>query len=184
MVSHLSKLLAPSEWSSRLRKAMRKRIEASLITVLRDAGFEPIGYPMFDEGPLPKKTNPFGVFRRRRDTVDNLVEILFDKYGYPEFRIAFGSAPHEGVLVWEKFVPLERMQVAECPENYRLSSSKDAERPFGVLWPFQGVASVEATVFSARTLMPQMFEWFDTGKVGTHLWPTQNSPVHRIGENS
>ncbi|MBV7265142.1 hypothetical protein [Erythrobacter ani] len=171
----LSKLLIPEGRSERLYRDLRDTVKAEIIPALEQAGFAQGENPMCPKPSARTKVyNPHGLFRRGRAGHDDLIEIVYDDWSYPEFYLILGVAPYEGVIVWGKPFPYERMGTSESPELFSLSSSVRSFRPFLLLWPFQDERNIPRVVDHAVKLLPQVFDWFDNGVVGPNLFGGRN----------
>lgn len=182
----LSEFFIPSKTSRALYRILRQSVEQQLLPQLFAEGFEQTEHPVWRGKPTRTELAcyPYGIFRRKRVGQDDLVEIVFDERRYPKFRIIFGVAPHDGVMVWGKPFPFQNMGVAECPETYALGPSTNSESYFFVWWPFMGEARIDGLVAKAVTLLPQVWEWFETGAVGPNLVGGLQVPVRRLDDNN
>jgi len=177
----LSQFLIPEERSKSLHKELRIAVEDKLIPILAKKGFVQCVNPMCPKpSDREKAYNPHGLFRRGQAHHDDLIEIVYNDWSYPEFHLILGYAPHEGVILWGKPFPYEQMGTSESPELFSLSSSRRTFRSFAVLWPLRDERHIPRIVDQALDLFPQVFGWFEHRVVGPNLFGGQNDPVRRI----
>jgi hypothetical protein len=177
----LSRLLIPAEVSRALYDDLKENVARCIIPKLEQAGFRQGPHPFYRK-PTSKESayNPHGIFKRTRQSREELIEILYDERRYPEFYLYLGFAPHLGVRVRGRdFLP-ENMGVAESPLNFSLSSSSRSFQPFAVIWPLAGAESIHKILGEAEKALPQVFDWFDHGIVGPNLFGGPEPTVNEI----
>lgn len=163
-----------------LRTLLKEDMKRRFIPVFFDKGFSLV--PLPPEEKHFKLIHPFGYLKRKRDGNIDIVEIQFDKYMSPRFVINFGSVPKEGVTFpCGEHRDQEGAGLTELPENFRLYNSFLVKNhgvlasSLGIEWFGPGFfrrkneGAVIKAVDRAIKLSEEMFDWFETGKIGKHI---------------
>lgn len=166
------------------RKALREALEMHLIKSLRTRGFDQVPLMSFErESQEFVAAYPFGRFKRQRGEVLDVVEVEMSAPPSAKFVINFGNIPSEGVRTPEpggqtfKLWKQSDASIWFGVESYCLLASRFAIGRLAFAWfglsSLAGSRDVSGRAFKcvnrAIRLLPEMDEWFLSGKVGPHM---------------
>lgn len=145
-----------------LRRALRQRFFSHLTAL----GF------LIDTTRQPMST----VFRRRDGDRVQILDVTWDKYGRPRFRVTFGTCPAAGLPIGGRIVPPEEVLPGWCPDAGTLQHGR------GAGWSFRQDARwirrllgrprlrpADAVVDDVLALMPDLHRYWASGEAGPHL---------------
>jgi hypothetical protein len=125
------------------------------------------------------------VFRRRRGDRVQILDVSWDKYGRPRFRVTFGTCPSAGLTIGAETFPPDEVLPGWCPDAGNL------QRGRGAGWTYRQDATrlqrllgqprlrpADAVVDDLLELFPELERWWQSGEVGPHLrfWHPQFRP--------
>ena len=136
----------------------------------------------FGQYPLPKWSEthgmklafPFGLMKRKKGKMVEMIKIQLDRRGAPKFVINFGVIPPEGVTIRGKHFSQNDCRVAEALVFCRLYPSRWLG-PYGWFSPsffsfaFNIESKIENMVEDAIKLYPEIENWFKSKVVGPHV---------------
>jgi len=149
---------------------LRDAVKRLLIPYILSRGFQEDKREIF-------KPDPYGHLRRRfmrwNGKTLELLNIQFDKHGWPKFVLNFGIVPPEGVNTPFEYVKQTDADLVHLPVSARLySSNRYLMRWFGfplIRVPLIRDPTAEDIVRRAIRLFPQVEAWLREGKVGPNV---------------
>ena len=148
--------------TTELRRVLEQRFSSRLIAL----GFR------VDTAHQPMST----VFRRRVGDRVEMLDVTWDKYGRPRFRLTFGTCPAAGLAIGGRTFPPDEVLPGWCPDAGNL------QRGRGASWSFRQDATwlqrllgrsrlcpADAVADDASELVPELERYWENGEVGPHL---------------
>lgn len=152
--------------SKDLKQAIKKR----LIPFFVERGFEVHPLPKWLKDGGRQDTSPFGLLKRRRGDDLQLVEVQLDPRNPGRFHIGFGVAGISGLKRPWITLTQDEMAVAEVSVPYNLLANRYFMTRFSGGWfARNSQESAERAVTSALSVVSEVEDLFETGKVGPHV---------------
>jgi hypothetical protein len=159
---------------------LRKSLQDILLPKFEELGFHHV--PVRKEhGREWVSSSPFGDHRRSTAKGNEQIEILLSEAPRTGFQILFGLVPREGLTFWQDwtrkekiFHPMEQIPVGWLPVEGALCKST-WRNPFTQIWSVWGKpwrpktkSDFDKVVSRACLLVPEIDQYFKTGKIGPH----------------
>jgi hypothetical protein len=134
------------------RRWMVAAIRKHLLPELHGIGFETVPLTEEENQGAVRQACPFGRFRRVRDGVFDLLDIVMDKYGNAAFSMCAGTVTPAGIIDPQRgHFPADRLWACHLPDSVGVYQIPWLLKQFRVeCWPWQSVTEVDVDQLVAK----------------------------------